>query len=220
MNGTDLLFETEGLELGYGRDRVLEVGTFVLRGGERLVLLGQNGSGKTTFLKALNGLMAPLSGTIRYRGQAIQGSTAFRAETAYLHQSPYLLAGSVSYNVSFALRCRGVPARGREEAAEAALARLGLDGYGHRPRRKLSGGEAQRVALARVLASGARVLLLDEPTASADAASARIIERVLLEEAASGATLVVATHHGGLAEALATRTISFVDGRMNAEARP
>jgi tungstate transport system ATP-binding protein len=185
--------------------------------GECLALVGPNGSGKTTLLKALNGLLAPLSGNLLFRGSPASGSAELRRRSVYLHQAPYILAGSVSYNVLYGARARGLEAAEAHERARGALDLLGIDGFGHRHSRALSGGEAQRVALARALASGADILLLDEPTASADAASADLVLAALRARRDAGDTIVFSTHDPDLAEALATRTLRLRDGRIQGE---
>jgi len=185
--------------------------------GECLALVGPNGSGKTTFLKALNGLLAPRAGSLLFLGEPVTASAELRRRSVYLHQSPYILAGSVSYNVLYGARARGLGSAEAQVRARAALALLGLGDFGHRHSRALSGGEAQRVALARALASGADILLLDEPTASADSASANLVLAALRARRDAGDTIVFSTHDPDLAEALATRTIRLRDGRIQGE---
>lgn len=185
--------------------------------GECLALVGPNGSGKTTLLKALNGLLAPASGSMLFCGEQAASSTELRRRSVYLHQSPYILAGSVSYNLLYGARARGLAAGEAQGRARSALALLGLGDFGHRHSRALSGGEAQRVALARALASGADILLLDEPTASADSASADLVLAALRARRDAGDTIVFSTHDPDLAEALATRIIRLRDGRIQGE---
>lgn len=188
-----------------------------IREGECLALVGPNGSGKTTLLKALNGLLEPRAGSLLFRGEPVTGSAELRRRSVYLHQSPYILAGSVSYNVLYGARSRGLAAGEAQARVRAALALLGLDGFDHRHSRALSGGEAQRVALARALASGADILLLDEPTASADSASADLVLAALRARHAAGDTIIFSTHDPALAGALATRTFRLRDGRIQGE---
>ena len=216
---TEALFEARALELGYRRRRrpaepAFRAGELRIEEGECLALLGPNGSGKTTLLKALNGLLAPLSGSLLFRGEDAQASTELRRRSVYLHQLPYILAGTVSYNVLYGARARGCPPEEARERAHKALCDVGLPDFGKRGHRALSGGEAQRVALARALAAGADILLLDEPTASADAASAALILEVLASRRDSGSTIVFSTHDPELAAILATRTLRISGGSL------
>jgi tungstate transport system ATP-binding protein len=197
---------------------ILDIPALSIKRGERVALHGPNGSGKTSLLKLLNGLLLPSSGSISFLGEPTARSKLLRSRSVYLHQHPWLLAGTVAYNLSVAGE-RGRGERRAQAGRQAALlSRLGLQGFERRRGRLLSGGEAQRVALARALATGADVLLLDEPTASADAASQELIRSVLLEEAAAGATIILATHDQSLARALEAR-ILLVEGGTAREDR-
>jgi len=224
------LFRAEGLELRYGRngrdrnDAGQRVAAFAaerleIGEGEVVALLGPNGSGKTSLLKALNGLIRPAAGRILFQGEELRASRALRRRSVYLHQSPYILAGSVSYNLYYGAGARGIARREAAAGVAEALSLLGLAGYERRGHRELSGGEAQRVALARALAAGADVLLLDEPTASADAASAALVLAALRARAAAGATIVFSSHDPALAAALATRTLVLEAGAVVADRR-
>ena len=188
------LFRIRDLEIRYDSRRPghpdLSVSRLDLYEGETVFLTGPNGSGKSTFLKALNALVEVHAGSLEYRG----GASAQRRETVYLHQHPYIFAGSVEYNTGFACRAARLDAAETKRRSEKAMTLVGLAGYSGRRHRQLSGGEAQRVALARVIASEAKVFLLDEPTASADAESARLISLALRTLASQGRTLLVATH--------------------------
>jgi ABC-type sulfate/molybdate transport systems ATPase subunit len=213
------LYTVEGLSLSLGGAEILSIPALGIAEGERLALIGPNGSGKTSLLKILASLIAPSQGSVRFCGRALGSSNPLTRRIVYLHQHPYVMAGSVSYNVEFGARCRGLPAVEASCRAEAAMRLLGLEGFGRRAHRALSGGEAQRMALARAIASGSDVLLLDEPSASADSASRELIARALMAQAESGATLVLATHDGELASALGARTMELSAGRLK-EARP
>jgi ABC-type multidrug transport system ATPase subunit len=206
------LYEARGLELSYGEILAFGPASFSIAEGERLALLGPNGSGKTTLLKALNRLAQPSAGSLLFLGEDAARSGALRSRSVYLHQHPYIMAGTVSYNVCFGGRARGLGSAETERRAAEAMELLGLEGFGRRRHRALSGGEAQRVALARALAAGADVLLLDEPTASADAASRDLIVAALL--ARKGSTVIFSTHDEGLARRLADRTLVLDRGAI------
>lgn len=208
-----MLYEITELTLRYGRETVLAIPSLSVARGDRIALLGPNGSGKTSLLKLLDGLIAPSGGRILRGGKIQEGTRRGNPRSVYLHQYPYLLAGSVRYNVALGCRALGVPAGEARRRVAASMKMLGLEGLEGKSHRALSGGEAQRVALARALASGAEILLLDEPTASADAASVRLIEAALSETAARGTTLVFSTHDEDFARRLAPRTIKLRGGR-------
>lgn len=162
-------------------------------------LFGPNGSGKSTLLKVLDGLVEAREGSVHRNFGFIPAEGCRQAArdtpfSVYLHQHPYLFAGTVGYNAAFACRIAGLGRKESMTRAEKALEIVGLSGYAPRRHRRLSGGEAQRVALARVIASEAKVLLLDEPTASADARSAALVASTLKNLAEQGRILIVATH--------------------------
>ena len=210
----ECLFSVEGLTLRYGAGpfcrRALHIPALSLRRGQSLAFVGPNGSGKTSLLKVLNGLIAPSEGRALFLGDETRSSPSLRARSVYLHQHPWLFAGTVSYNVAFG--CRGLSRSEVGARVGESLALVGLAGFERRSYRALSGGEAQRVALARAFARGADVLLLDEPTASADAESTGRIGSARAEAARRGATIIFSTHEEDFARACATRLLRLEEG--------
>jgi ABC-type multidrug transport system ATPase subunit len=210
-----MLYSAESLEIRYGVSLpAFSAASLEIERGSSVALLGPNGSGKTSLLKALAALLRPCSGQVLFEGEEVSSSPSLRRRAVYLHQQPYMLAGTVSRNLYFGGRARSLPRGEIDELMASAVADLGLSGFEGRSSRALSGGESQRVALARALASGADVLLLDEPTASADDASAILITRALRVRHESGATLIFSTHDKELASSLATRIIRLEGGRI------
>lgn len=213
------LLEVRDLEIRYGPRVALKVEGLNLARGERLALIGPNGSGKTSLLKAIAGIV-PYRGVLRFSGLDLESDDPRRARRVYLHQSPYLIAGSVFRNVAFGLRVRPRSLRPRtraelRERVAAALAALGLEGFEHRDARGLSGGETQRVALARALVLEPELLLLDEPTAAADPASrVQILETLQALSAERGLTVIVSSHDEPLARRFAQRVLALEDGRV------
>ena len=168
-------------------------------GAPLTLLMGPNGAGKSLLLRAMHGLIAPDGGTVAWGGR---GAAETRRERALVLQRPVLLRRSAAANVDFALRLAGPadPAR-----RDALLERVGLAGRGGDAARALSGGEQQRLALARALALAPSMLLLDEPTASLDPASTGAIEAIVADEIARGASAVWITHDPRQAARLAER---------------
>ncbi|MCX7775070.1 MAG: energy-coupling factor ABC transporter ATP-binding protein [Spirochaetaceae bacterium] len=217
MNQQHALFRLENLWYSYqpGGTRQLDIPFLELREHECVALLGPNGSGKTTILKLLNYLLPcqgtpqHSGGTLLFRGQPYIRRVA-RSCSVYLHQHPWMLRGTVAENLAAARGHTGLVRSGTlycdMDTVAWALQAVGLDGQEQRAARALSGGEAQRLALARVLASGREVLLLDEPTANVDQASASLIERSLCQ-IRKQRTILFATHDRMLAERLADRII-------------
>ena len=214
------LYSIEGLKLRMAGTEVLDIPCLAVDEGERLAFVGPNGSGKTSLLKILAALIAPSEGLVRFRALPLASIGCLAGRVVYLHQHPYIMAGSVSYNVEFGAASRGIRGARAAGRAEMAMRLLGLEGFGRRGHRELSGGEAQRVALARAICSGCEVLLLDEPTSSADSASRELIARAIASAADSGATVVLASHDLPLVEALCARTLRMSGGRVAQGAAP
>jgi ABC-type sulfate/molybdate transport systems ATPase subunit len=204
-----------------GRD-VLEIDWLDLAAGERLAVLGPNGAGKTTLLRLMAGLEAPSTGTVEIDGvRTVHADAALRRRIAYATQRAGLLSTSVVRNVELPLRWRGVGRAARHAAALAALRRLGVEHLADRPAPALSGGEAQRVSLARALALDPRLLLLDEPAAGLDAEGRRSFLDDLAGLLADRAiTVVHVSHRPDEALRLADRVTVLVEGRVRQLAEP
>nr|WP_236581977.1 ATP-binding cassette domain-containing protein [Hydrogenophaga sp. BPS33] len=187
--------------------------SLTLRRADRLVIVGANGSGKTTLLRLLHGLVA---NTGRCERLPLQPEARL-PRVAMVFQRTFLLHLSVRHNLWIGLWLAGVPAREREGRVRQALARVGLLGHLHRPARMLSGGEQQRLGLARAWAQHPDILLLDEPTANLDPNAKSEIEQLIEEVAASGVTIVMSTHNLGQAKRLATRVAYLQSGHLVVE---
>jgi len=222
------LYSVRNLEFSYGvgQPAVVSIPRLDLDEGRCVAFAGPNGSGKTTLLMLFNDLLpgggesSSFGGELWFRGEPVRrGMSRFhpqslRKTTAYMHQHPYVFAGSVAHNMSFVCRARGISGQAAVEASAKALKLVGLEDFAARRQKGLSGGEAQRLALARVIASGAEVLLLDEPTASADAASRDRIVAALAQLAENGATIIFSSHEQGIIDRIAQRVLVFERGTI------
>ena len=174
------LFDIRGLYHEYGGRRVLDVPRFMVKKGKILALVGPNGSGKTTLLSILDLLITPTGGEILYRGEPVGADHAsmrrYRLTMSMLLQDPYLFNTTVTGNVAWGLKARRVPGEEIGRRVSRALSLVGLEELGQRRARTLSGGEAQRTALARAMATEPEVLLLDEFTANLDPQSASALD--------------------------------------------
>jgi tungstate transport system ATP-binding protein len=177
----------------------------------RTVVIGPNGAGKSTLLQVLHGLIVPDTGSVS--GAAPDGRVS-APRLALVFQRPVMLRRSVQANVEHALRVAAVPAAERVRRAMEALADVGLAHAAGRPARRLSGGEQQRLAIARAQALEPECLLLDEPTSSLDPASGAVIERHLLALSARGCGLVMSTHDLAQARRFAQRVVFLHRGRI------
>jgi tungstate transport system ATP-binding protein len=184
--------------------------SLALAGGAPTVLIGPNGAGKTTLLRLAMGLIAPTRGRVTWAGR----ENAAPAHRAIVFQRPVMLRRSADANICYALAKAGVPRAGRDKRIDELCALVGLNGLGDRPARKLSGGEQQRLALARALAKEPQVLFLDEPTASLDPAATKAIEDVIRAVAARGIKVVMSTHDLGEARRLAGEIVLMHRGRV------
>lgn len=198
------LYEAHNLVQRYNGREALNVPHLAIEQGEAVFLTGPNGCGKSTLLRLLAFLERPAAGVLRYAG----GAEA-RKEATLLLQDPYLLHMSVYNNVLLGLKFRHQGANLRQ-TFECCMKAAGFDdpwNFADRGPRELSGGERQRVALASRLALRPRVLLLDEPTANVDAASARALAQAVKNCRADGMTVVCATHDAALLRAIDAREI-------------
>ena len=178
--------------------------------GAPTVLIGPNGAGKTTLLRVLMGLIAPSHGRVTRGGR--NGADPLRC--AIVFQRPAMLRRSTAGNIRYALAAAGVPRPQREARCAELLALVGLSQLAGQPARKLSGGEQQRLALARALAKDPAVLLLDEPTASLDPAATKAIEDLIRDVTARGIKVVMSTHDLGEARRLAGDIVLLHRGRV------
>ena len=207
---SELPIRFEDVSLTRGAVTLLDHITLEIEAGAPTVLIGPNGSGKTTLLRAAMGLVAPTRGRITWGG----GEKPPPKHCAFVFQRPAMLRRSAAGNLRYALAVAGAPRATRKSRVEELLHLVGLDGLGKRPARLMSGGEQQRLALARGLALGPAVLLLDEPTASLDPAATKAIEDVVRAVAASGIKVVMSTHDLGEARRVAGEIVLLHRGRI------
>jgi tungstate transport system ATP-binding protein len=198
----------DGVGFAAGGRSLLEGVSLRLEAGRRTVILGPNGAGKSLLLRLCHGLLAPSSGAVRWSGGAE------RRRQAMVFQRPVLLRRSAVANIRYVLALHGVPWRRRNGRAMEALERFGLVHLAHRAARVLSGGEQQRLALARAWAAGPEVLFLDEPTASLDPAATAAVEAAVREFDAAGTKIVMTTHDLGQARRLADEVVFLSRGRL------
>lgn len=218
------LYRLEAIRKRYGSRVALEVPELAIGEGGIHSLTGPNGSGKSTLLALLAFLSPPTSGTLYYGGKCVgweaRSLVALRKEVTLLHQSPYLFEGSVSDNIAYGLKVRGAHEEIRQSRIAESLEMVGLSGFGLRRAKALSGGEMQRVALARALALCPRVLLLDEPLANVDRASAEVIRAVILGLPERGTTVIMTTHDPVPPERINGEVIRLEGGRLSVAAHP
>jgi len=206
----ELPIRFETVSVARGAVTMLDRVSLTLSAGAPTVLIGPNGSGKTTLLRVASGLLAPTAGRVTWDG--LERVPAHR--NAILFQRPAMLRRSAAANIAYALASVGTPRGERPRRIGELLSLVRLDGFASRPARSLSGGEQQRLALARALARDPAVLFLDEPSASLDPAAAKSIEDVVRTVAANGVKVVMSTHDLGQARRLAGEIVLLHRGQI------
>lgn len=206
-------------DLGFASDgkSLLEGISFEVPRGGITTVLGPNGAGKSLLLRLCHGLLTPAAGKVAWALDG--GATAGRKRHAMVFQRPVMLRRSVWANLDHALGAAGYPTGARQERISAALSRFGLAGLAERPARLLSGGEQQRLAIARAWALEPEVIFLDEPCSQLDPGATRKIEEMLVALESDGVTLIMATHDLGQARRLSRHVLFLNRGRL-AESGP
>ena len=207
---SDLPLVLDNVSLRAGATAILDRLSLTIAPGAPTLIVGPNGAGKTTLLRLCMGLTAPSAGRISWGCRAASAP----ARRAILFQRPVMLRRNVAANVTYALAQAGTPRNRRARRAAELLERVGLSDLAQRPARRLSGGEQQRLALARALARDPEILLLDEPTANLDPAATRGVEEIVLTAAQSGIKIVMASHDLGQVRRLAGDVVFLVRGAL------
>lgn len=207
------LLTARAITVRHGARAVVDGMSLALHGGDFVIVLGANGAGKSQLLKCLHGLQAPSDGQVETElGLGPHGR-------AFVFQRPELLRRSVVANLEYPLKAHGLGAAAR---VNALLEQYGLQALAAQRADRLSGGEAQKVALARAAALDPQLMLLDEPTAALDPAATREIEHLICTLNESGTAIVMTTHDLAqarrLGSALGGRVVFMAAGRMVEEA--
>ena len=206
----ELPIRIENVTIAAGPVTMLDRVTLTFASGPPTVLIGPNGSGKSTLLRTAMGLIVPSLGRVTWG----ERENVAPSRRAIVFQRPTMLRRTASSNIRYALRASAIARAERAGRMAELLALVGLEGLADRPARRLSGGEQQRLALARALARDPVVLFLDEPTASLDPAATRAIEEIIQAVSGRGIKVVMATHDLGEARRLAGDIVMLHRGRV------
>lgn len=201
----------EGLAYQAGGRELLAEVSFMIRPGTFNVILGPNGAGKSLLLRLCHGLLAPRCGRINWNGLT---PAQARSHHAMVLQHPVLLQRSVAANVDYPLAIHHVPRVARRQRVRDALEATGLQDLARMPAPRLSGGEQQRLAIARAWVVQPEVLLLDEPCASLDPHATAAVEQLVQAMRRRGATIIMTTHDLAQARRLGERVLFFSRGRL------
>ncbi|MDF9409180.1 MAG: sn-glycerol-3-phosphate import ATP-binding protein UgpC [Pelotomaculum sp. PtaB.Bin013] len=217
------IIEISNLVLNKEKHTILDIDTFYLEQGETIVLIGPNGAGKSTLLQILMLLQRPTAGDFYFRGEKVrwEDSLSYRRRMAMVFQEALLLETTVYHNVASGLVIRGFPKEQIQERVKKWLVRLGIEHLSYRSARSLSGGESQRVSLARALVLEPEVIFLDEPFAALDEPT----RNTLLSDLAdilrdTSVSSIIVTHNYAEIPVLADRAVAMDKGRIVQVATP
>lgn len=211
-HGSTLPLQVRGLCYRAGGALLLDRLSLDLGPGPRTLLIGPNGAGKSLILRLLHGLITPTAGTIRWAGAPLDRS--LRRRQAMVFQRPVLLRRTVQANVNYALRVHGLPRSRRRTRVAEVLEQAGLQEMAKRSARVLSGGEQQRLAIARAWAIRPEVLFLDEPTSNLDPAAALAVEEMIDAIHHRGTKIIMTTHDMGQARRLGDEILFLYGGQL------
>lgn len=207
---SDLPIVFSGVAMRTGATTILDDLSLTVLPGAPTAVIGPNGAGKSTLIRLASGLLEPTQGTVSWGGRPVPGID----RRAIVFQRPVMLRRTVEANVAFALAGRALARGERQRRIARALERAQLAALAGRPARRLSGGEQQRLALARALVRKPEILFLDEPTNNLDPAATKTVEAIIRDAAASGIKIVMVTHDLGQARRLGGEVIFLASGRL------
>ena len=197
------------LSVVLGQKLILDKINCKIKSNSITAVLGPNGAGKSIFLQTINGLVSIQSGRLTFN--SMQNNQEIREQQAMVFQTPVLLRRTVMANMQFVSNLRN---KKSNQLRKNLLDKVGLEGSEEKPARLLSGGEKQRLSMARALIVNPNLLLLDEPTANLDPYSLNLIEDLVLEENSIGKTVIFTTHDMSQAKRLATDVIFLNKGKV------
>ena len=214
-----MLYELHNLKKLYGKRAVLDLPHLSVEAGGIVGLLGPNGAGKTTLLEIFAFLSGPTSGEVWFQGKKVEHENNrlrdLRRRVVIVQQHPIMFTVPVEKNLEFPLNIRKVPKQRREEVIDELLDLVGMRDFKYARAHNLSGGETQRIAIARALACSPEVILFDEPTASVDVENQIAIERIVQEiNQEKGISVIFTTHDMHQAARLADEVIFLFEGRL------
>lgn len=215
-----LIFKVRNLKKVYNDKIVIDVDNLNFQEGKIYAIVGPNGSGKTTLLNILNLLEKPDEGQIFFYDQAITNklnsdTLEIRRRMTLVNQDPFLFHSTVYDNIAYGLKIRSIPSKVQKSRIRSALNIVGLSGFKDRKANQLSGGEAQRVVIARALVIEPEVLFLDELTANIDQKHIDVVERIIKKiKKEIKTTVIFTTHDLSQAYRLADEVISLLDGKI------
>jgi tungstate transport system ATP-binding protein len=211
--------QLKDIQKNYHAAKALDSVSFQAEGGKIIALIGVNGAGKTTLLRIIAGLEKPDQGTTLFNNQPVTDGD-LRQLSTLVFQKTVMFSRSVYDNLAYGLRIRKQPEAEIKQKIAQALDAVGLRDFEKRKAKKISGGEQQRISLARALLVKPKILLLDEPTANLDPNSARIIEKAILHQKTSDTIIIMATHNLGQAKRLADTVVHMHEGKIVEAANP
>ena len=209
--------EVQGIRFNSHGQQILDDLSLSFRPGELTLLVGRNGCGKTTLLKILAGLLRPDSGSIVFQGVEKKWPQQYKLlqkEVCYLHQDPYLFDASVFDNIAYGLKCRKLSGPAMEQRVHQALQATAMEHLARRHSTELSGGEKQRVAMARAWILSPRLMLLDEPLANMDQESRHQCRLLIRQLQDSGMGIMPTSHEGKHKGLRVTRQLKLADGKL------
>ncbi|MCK8825890.1 ATP-binding cassette domain-containing protein [Fuchsiella alkaliacetigena] len=206
----------------YGEEKILDIEEVVIEEGLVLALMGPNGSGKSTLIKILSQLEECKQSKIYFQGELVTAKNrlAVRRKIGFIWQDPLLYNTSVYENIALSLKFRDLSEEKINTKVGEALTRLNINKLANKNAKQLSGGEKQKVSIARTLVAEPELIFIDEPNTSLDIDSINLVEEIIAEEVEKGVSVLVVTHNFYQAKSLADEVLVLKEGRLVDQDRP